>query len=318
MRGRAAATWMTSLLLLASQAAVQAQSQPVPAPGQTLDQPPDAPPPDQPPTSQAPPSDPLPASEASSPDQAPAPDAAPLGPQPSTEAPSLEGEPGPEPATPQVASPEAQTSEVAATDPVPASDQAARPVDEPSTDAWHVINWVIASHDNNDMPFMVIDKIAAELFLFDSSGQKIGASPALVGMTAGDEVTPGVGDRELANIPPKDRKTPAGRFVAKFGRAAGGRDVLWVDYPSAISLHAVVSIRNQHRPERLRSPTPDDNRITYGCINVPSDFYATVVKPLFKASSGIVYILPETKALNEVFLAMPPPLDGPPTPQAAQ
>lgn len=178
------------------------------------------------------------------------------------------------------------------------------PFDKPSADAWKVIDWVIATHDNNGLPFMIIDKVAADVFLFDPTGQKIGSAPALVGMAVGDEDTPGTGDRELSHIAPKDRKTPAGRFVAKFGRAAGGRDVLWIDYTTAISLHAVITVRNQHRQERLKSPTPDDNRITYGCINVPTAFYANVVKPLFKGTSGIVYILPDSKTLSDVFPAL--------------
>jgi hypothetical protein len=185
----------------------------------------------------------------------------------------------------------------------------------PSAQAWRVIDWVIASHDNNGMPFLVIDKAAAEVFVYGADAKIMAATPALVGMTIGDEATPGVGDRELSNIPPKDRKTPAGRFVAKFGHAAGGRDVLWVDYPAAISLHPVINInKREHRPERLKSPTPADNRITYGCINVPSDFYAKVLKPLFKDSAGVVYILPEEKTLNEVFLALPPQQQNPSDP----
>jgi hypothetical protein len=38
-----------------------------------------------------------------------------------------------------------------------------------------------------------------------------------------------------------------------------------------------------------------DNRISYGCIKVPVEFYESVVRPLFD-SSGIVYILPETRS----------------------
>ena len=215
-------------------------------------------------------------------------------------------------ASPAIARPQAAPTDDDAASQIPAQDQPSPDADPPkspgtpSAEAWQVINWVLATHDNNDKPFMVIDKVAAEVFLFDSKGETIGASPALVGMSVGDEATPGVADRELAHIPPKDRKTPAGRFIAKFGYAYGGRNVLWVDYPSATSLHAVMTIRNQHRAERLKSPTPEDNRITYGCINVPKDFYDRHVRPLFKGTSGVVYILPETKSLNEVFLAMPP------------
>jgi hypothetical protein len=177
----------------------------------------------------------------------------------------------------------------------------------PSQDTMRVMNWVAASGDNHGVPYMIVDKVAAEVFVFDSMSQLIAASPALVGMEVGDDSTPGVGDRELSDIPPEERTTPAGRFAANFGHAYGGRHVLWVDYPTAISLHAVITTHKaQHRLERLKSPTPEDNRITFGCINVPKDFYAKVVRPLFKDSAGVVYILPETRPLNEVFLAMPP------------
>jgi hypothetical protein len=182
------------------------------------------------------------------------------------------------------------------------------PATVPSEYAMQVMTWVAASGDNNGAPYMVVDKFAAEVFLFDGSSQLIASSPALVGLKVGDESTPGVGDRELSSIPPGDRTTPAGRFVAKFGRAAGHRDVLWIDYPTAISLHAVVNIQKQHRLERLRSSTPTDNRITYGCINVPADFYTKAVKPLFRGTSGVVYVLPETRPLSDIFPAMPPRL----------
>jgi hypothetical protein len=65
----------------------------------------------------------------------------------------------------------------------------------------------------------------------------------------------------------------------------------------------VTANRKERRLQRLRSPSAEDNRITYGCINVPASFYAKVVRPLFKKTTGVVYILPETKPLNAVFLA---------------
>jgi hypothetical protein len=44
-----------------------------------------------------------------------------------------------------------------------------------------------------------------------------------------------------------------------------------------------------------------DNRISYGCINVPAKFYDAVVVPAFTGTVGIVYILPETKPLKAAF-----------------
>jgi len=68
----------------------------------------------------------------------------------------------------------------------------------------------------------------------------------------------------------------------------------------------VTHNRKEHRLERLKSPTPDDNRISFGCINVPPAFYKNVVKTIFKTAHGIVYILPETKSVAEVFPAFRP------------
>ena len=191
--------------------------------------------------------------------------------------------------------------------PVPEPDAAAS-----SDNAVQLTNWIIQSGDNGGLPFMVIDKVAAEVFAFAADGKLVASTPALVGATPGDESVPGVGDRELSQIKPEDRTTPAGRFVAKFGIASGNERVLWVDYPTSISLHPVVTRnKKERRMQRLESPSPDDNRITYGCINVPTAFYVKVVRPLFKDTAGIVYILPETKALNEVFLAFQPQREQP-------
>lgn len=179
--------------------------------------------------------------------------------------------------------------------------------DPPSETASIVTNWITASGDNGGLPFMVIDKVAAMVFLFDAEGQFIGATPALLGITAGDDSAPGVGDRELSDIKPEDRTTPAGRFVAKFGLASGNRNVLWVDWETSISLHPVITTnKKERRLQRLRSPTAEDNRITFGCINVPAQFYHDMVRPLFAETSGIVYILPEFKYLFEVFPAFRP------------
>ena len=60
---------------------------------------------------------------------------------------------------------------------------------------------------------------------------------------------------------------------------------------------------SDHRRLRLQSPTSSDNRISFGCINVPVDFYDTIVRPLFNATTGIVYILPETRSIEDVFFA---------------
>jgi hypothetical protein len=187
----------------------------------------------------------------------------------------------------------------------PAHAAPARPAPRPLPPvAAQLLNWVTTSGDNGDLPFMVIDKVAAVVAVFDAGGKQLGQTPALFGVTPGDDSSPGVGDRELSEITPEERTTPAGRFVSKFGAAAGGRRVLWVDYSTSISLHPVVTTKKKERRlERLKSPSPEDNRITFGCINVPPRFYTRVVVPNFRKDIGVVYILPEIKSLNEAFPA---------------
>ncbi|PZU60571.1 MAG: hypothetical protein DI547_02890 [Sphingobium sp.] len=186
--------------------------------------------------------------------------------------------------------------------------------DEParSEAATRVAGWIAASQDNNALPYVIIDKNAARLFLFDADGTALGDAAVLIGLAVGDDATPGVGSKNLAEIGPAEKTTPAGRFVAKYGWAAGRQRVLWVDYHTSVALHPVPKgTRKERRRERLLSPTPDDNRITFGCINVPLKFYTTQVRPAFAKKGGVVYILPDTKALEDVFprLHVYPPVD---------
>ena len=148
------------------------------------------------------------------------------------------------------------------------------PTLQASSAVTEVAAWVVATDDNGALPFVIIDKVAASILVFDADGRLQGEAPALLGLAPGDDSAAGVGDRKLSAIKPSERTTPAGRFVAKFGAAAGGHTVLWVDWADAISLHPVVTSNpKEHRLERIRSAEPADHRISYGCINVPAEFY---------------------------------------------
>jgi hypothetical protein len=182
--------------------------------------------------------------------------------------------------------------------------EAAPAVQAPSETVAQMAEWAIASGDHSGLPFAIIDKVEARIFVYGADGQLRGQAPVLIGYAKGDNSTPGVGDREMSAIRPSERTTPAGRFVASFGSERDKPKVLWVDYSTAISLHPVVTAHpKERRPQRLQSPTPRDNRITYGCINVSNAFYRKVVLRTFTGTNGIVYILPEKKALAEVFPA---------------
>ncbi|MGR6327799.1 hypothetical protein ACU5AX_01910 [Sphingomonas sp. XXL09] len=174
---------------------------------------------------------------------------------------------------------------------------------ELSSAAIRVADWVSVSGDNRGLPYVIIDKTNASMVLYDGAGMELGRAPVLIGIAVGDDATPGVGSKDLSEIGPAEKTTPAGRFLAKFGPAAGRQRVLWVDYATSVALHPIPTPgkKSEHRRERMLSPTPDDNRITFGCINVPIAFYTKSVKPLFGRKGGYVYILPDTKPLETVF-----------------
>jgi hypothetical protein len=169
-------------------------------------------------------------------------------------------------------------------------------------DVRQLADWIVTSGDNRGMSFVIVEKPQAEVFVFDAGGKILGTAPCLIGVQPGDDSAPGVGTMTLAQISPNMRTTPAGRFVASLGPDLGKKDVLWVDYADAISLHRVVNnVRSERRPERLASPNPLDHRISWGCINVPAKFFDRVVEPAFTGTSGVVYILPEIKSMQQVF-----------------
>ena len=183
-----------------------------------------------------------------------------------------------------------------------AETEAEAPPQAISDAATRVANWIAYSGDNGSLPYMIIDKNAATVFLFDAEGKSIGQAPALIGIAPGDEASPGVGSKDLSKIGPAERTTPAGRYMAKLGRAAGNQRVLWVDYYTSVALHPVVTgNRRERRRERLLTPDAEDNRITFGCINVSPTFFTRSIRPLFQKDGGIVYVLPDTKSLEEVF-----------------
>lgn len=167
-----------------------------------------------------------------------------------------------------------------------------------------LVPWILGTRDHADRPFVVIDKRAARAWAFAADGALRGSAPVLMGAARGDHSVPGIGERPLSLIRPQERTTPAGRFEAEMGHNAQGEDILWVDYEAAISLHRVRAHNPaEQRLQRLASPTPHDNRISYGCINVPQDFFEAVVLPLLRASAGqaVVYVLPEVLPLGSVF-----------------
>jgi hypothetical protein len=182
--------------------------------------------------------------------------------------------------------------------------------EEASEAVRRVADWATDSGDHQGLHFVILDKRNAKVFLFRPDGSLLAATPVLLGSAPGDHTVEGVGGKPIHAVLPEERTTPAGRFVAQAGRNTTPEDVVWVDYNAAVSMHRVrATDPRERRLERLASPSVEDNRISYGCINMPVAFFENQLWPVFQHSRGIVYVLPEQLPLQQVFASLYDPAE---------
>jgi hypothetical protein len=175
-------------------------------------------------------------------------------------------------------------------------------------DVTRVAAWAVREADNGNHPFAIVDKRRAQVYVFAPTGKLLGTSPVLLGYAAGDQSVAGIGQKAIADIRPQERTTPAGRFESAPGRNSLGHEVVWVDYEAAVSMHRVRATNpKERRLERLASKTPADNRISWGCINVPVEFFEKTVWPQLGKGRAVVYVLPEKQPLTAFFPAATAP-----------
>lgn len=182
-----------------------------------------------------------------------------------------------------------------------------------------VAKWVATSRDNARLHYLLLDKVNAQVYFFGPTGHLLATAPVLLGMGKGDRMLVS-NATEMPAIPPSKRITPAGRFLSRLAPDAEGKEVLILDYEAALSLHPIAKgTPVERRASRLASLTADDNRISFGCINVPKAFYSNVVSPSLANAWSVVYILPETSPAHQLFGFQPdPPAAAPTTVPAGQ
>lgn len=174
-----------------------------------------------------------------------------------------------------------------------------------STQTRNLANWIVANNNHEGSPFVVADKRAGTVTMFDAQGNAVKVVPALFGKEAGD-VRQG-----------EKRITPAGRFgvdPTDIGPYVGDGGQIMPEMGTAMDIapadpnaEAMIAIHqlyvadpSEERPQRLASPDPKDNRISYGCINLDAQEMEETLLPLFK-DGGFVYVLPETKEGRATF-----------------
>jgi len=154
--------------------------------------------------------------------------------------------------------------------------------------------------------FMIADKPSGAIHVFDRTGALIDSGPALFGMSAGDQFIEAPDKTDMEAMSVSERITPAGTYrlqqrsvpsypggqVLAFQK--DGQDV-GANSSGYVAVHSVwLEKPEQRREERLASTTPDDNKISFGCINTSSQMFLGKILPhVAEFDGGTVFVLPD-------------------------
>ena len=143
----------------------------------------------------------------------------------------------------------------------------------------------------DELPTLTVDKLAGTISVYYPDTKKTITQPVLIGKVKSNKLNMATYD----NPGPFDNITPAGIFkiTKMFSWKLNEPMAVFINGRSSVSaIHPLwMGNPDQKRVQRLKSLTPDDNRITGGCINVDSKFFYNTINTL---PDGVeLKILPE-------------------------
>lgn len=147
----------------------------------------------------------------------------------------------------------------------------------------------LSSIVDNKHETIIADKTNGKIYVYVPSTHTLISNPALYGRVKADKL-----DTSL-------KITPSGTFTSHriFSTHLKSFAISFFEQKDTIlAIHPVwTKLIYEKRVERLNSDTPNDNRITNGCINVSPDFFNTV---LIKLPNNIkIVILSENESLSD-------------------
>jgi hypothetical protein len=170
------------------------------------------------------------------------------------------------------------------------------PLSEPAA---QLLEWMARTGNNQDRPYVVVDKRQAQVWVFDAQHRGLASSTALLGLTPGDHEVADIRRRNVATLSREARITPAGRFATEPGVNLQGEDVVWLDYAAGLAMHRLrPGLAHAARLRLLAAQVASAQRVSMGCVVLPVAFYEKVIRPLLGRQTGWVYVLPEHGALQ--------------------
>lgn len=156
--------------------------------------------------------------------------------------------------------------------------------------------------ENIEDSYIIVDKPSATLYVFNEENELVETMPVLLGKTKGEEPnTANANDKKALGS-----TTPAGKY--KLGKVAEnyskkdsieyqGR-LLQVLGDGPISIHMTYPKEFKERTKALNSKTVNDNRMSWGCMNISPENFDKYIKPYFNKGNQTIFITPDDTSLT--------------------
>lgn len=149
--------------------------------------------------------------------------------------------------------------------------------------------------------YIVVDKPSATLYVFNEKNEVIGTMPVLLGKTKGEEKnTVNVNDKKAIGS-----TTPAGKYLmGNIGESPAKKDIetyqgriVRILGAGPVALHMTYPKEFKERTNALETETTEDNRKSWGCINISPENFDKYIKPYFNKGNQFIFITPDDPSL---------------------
>ncbi|MFH1201167.1 MAG: L,D-transpeptidase family protein [bacterium] len=147
--------------------------------------------------------------------------------------------------------------------------------------------------------YVIIDKPTATMYVIGQDKKLRGSFPVLLGKTKGEMPNKADPDSDDAGA---QATTPAGKYKLSYKKIATSdfleyKGKIFSIYGSDdLGLHMTYPKEHKKRTEALNTPTTDDNRMTYGCINVSEENFQKYLISINE--NALLFITPDNENLS--------------------
>jgi len=156
--------------------------------------------------------------------------------------------------------------------------------------------------ENINDSYLIIDKPSATMFVFNNSKELVATFPVLLGQTKGESPNTADSDSDVAI----NATTPAGKYkMGEMGITDINKNDSILYHGRIISLlgggglamHVTYPLELQKRTRALNTPTAEDNRMSWGCINISPENFDKFIRPYFAKGDQIIFITSDNPTL---------------------